>query len=241
MLNQARALEGYRVVSPGGKVGRVKEFYFDDQHWVIRYLLVSMGDWRAERWVPIPPCALGAVLRDEKRIAIGWTARQIEEGASVNHAGPASPLFEEARTAHPGWPVQPGGPRRHGLPASSLRDPGERCGPAGPEHGWDTHVRSTHDLSGYQTQAVDGEGGHVEDVVIDDETWAIRYLIINTHGLWPGRRALVSAQWVERISWGEARVFVKLAREAIRHSTEFSEEALRTRDYETRLHRHYSP
>ena len=108
------------------------------------------------------------------------------------------------------------------------------------EKAWDPHLRSTHEVSGYHIQAVDGEIGHVEDFIIDDETWAIRYLIIDTRNWWPGKRVLVSPQWIERVSWSERKVFVNLPLEAIKQSPEYTEEFMLTRDYETILHIHYN-
>ena len=81
---------------------------------------------------------------------------------------------------------------------------------------WDHHLRSTHAVSGYHIQALDGEIGHVEDFIIDDETWAIRYLMVNTHNFWPGRKVLISPQWIENVSWDESKVFVNLSRDAIK-------------------------
>jgi sporulation protein YlmC with PRC-barrel domain len=107
------------------------------------------------------------------------------------------------------------------------------------ENAWDPHLRSTQDVSGHHIQATDGYIGHVEDFIIDDETWAIRYLIVATQNWWPGKKVLVSPQWIERVSWRESTVFVNLTRDAIRQSPEYTEESLLTRDYETGLHRHY--
>jgi sporulation protein YlmC with PRC-barrel domain len=97
---------------------------------------------------------------------------------------------------------------------------------------WNHHLRSTHAVSGYHIQATDGEIGHVEDFIIDDETWTIRYLLISTLNWWPGKKVLVSPQWIERVSWGESKVFVNLSRETIKQSPEYTEEFLLTRDYE---------
>jgi predicted glycosyl hydrolase (DUF1957 family) len=108
------------------------------------------------------------------------------------------------------------------------------------EKAWDPNLRSTHAVSGYYIQAVEGEIGHVEDFVIDDETWAIRYLIVNTRNWWPGKKVLVSPQWIERVSWSEAKVFVGLSRETIKQAPEYTDESLITRDYEAGLHGHYN-
>jgi hypothetical protein len=101
-------------------------------------------------------------------------------------------------------------------------------------------LRSTHEVTDYHIQAADGEIGHVEDFIIDDETWAIRYLIIDTRNWLPGKKVLVSPQWIERVSWSERKVFVNHTREIIRQSPEYTEESLLTRDYESVLHRHYN-
>lgn len=95
------------------------------------------------------------------------------------------------------------------------------------------------EVTGYPIQAADGEIGHVEDFVLDDETWTIRYLIVDTRNWWPGKKVLVSPRWIERVSWSERKVFVNLPREIIKQSPEFTEDSLITRDYETALHRHY--
>jgi sporulation protein YlmC with PRC-barrel domain len=94
-------------------------------------------------------------------------------------------------------------------------------------------------VSGYHIQAEDGEIGHVEDFIIDDETWAIRYLVIDTKNWWSGKKVLISPQWIERVSWSESKVFVNLSHETIKQSPEYTEASLLTRDYEARLYQHY--
>jgi len=107
------------------------------------------------------------------------------------------------------------------------------------EKAWDPHLRSTNDVRGHNIQASDGEIGHVEDFIIDDETWAIRYLIIDTRNWWPGKKVIISTKWIEKVSWIESKVFIDVSRETIRESPEYTEESLLTREYETMLHRHY--
>ena len=101
-------------------------------------------------------------------------------------------------------------------------------------------MRSTHEVTGYHVQATDGEIGHIVDFIIDDETWAIRYLIIDTQKWWPGKKVLISPQWIERVSWNDYKVFVNLYREVIKQSPEYFEDNLLTRDYENELHQYYN-
>ena len=239
MLEKAKTLKGYKLESLNGEIGKVREFYFDDQHWAIRYLVADTGNWLTGRQVLISPYALGAVTREKQQVAIDLTKKQIEGSPSLDSDKPVSKQFEESYYAYYGWPTYWSGPYVWGYYPYIERS-SEKWGEA-PSHekGWDPHLRSSHDMSGHYVQATDGEIGHVEDLVIDDETWTIRYLIIDTRNWWPGKKVLVSPEWIESISWSETKVFVNLSREAIKQAPEYTEESLLTRDYETQLHRHY--
>jgi uncharacterized protein YrrD len=241
MLSKAKTLQGYKLDSRDGEIGKVKEFYFDDRHWTIRYLVADTGTWLTDRQVLISPYALLAVNKEEQHISIDLTKKQIEESPSLNSDKPVSRQFEEAYYGYYGWPMYWGGPYTWGYYPYIVRDREKwKEATRAEKASWDPHLRSTHDVSGYHIQADDGEIGHVEDFIIDDETWAIRYLIIDTQNWWPGKKVLVSPQWIERVSWSELKVFVNLTRETIKQSPEYTEGSLLTRDYETALHRHYN-
>ena len=241
MLHNAKTLSGYTLDSLDGEIGKLREFYFDDQHWTIRYLVADTGNWLTGRQVLISPYALHAVSSEEQHIAIDLTKKQIEESPSLTSDKPVSRQYEEAYYGYYGYPMYWAGPNMWGYYPYIARNR-ELWGPSTQKGGkaWDPHLRSTHDVSGHHIQAADGEIGHVEDFIIDDETWAIRYLVIDTRNWWPGKQVLVSPQWIERVSWSDSKVFVNLFRETIKQSPEYTEESLLTRDYETGLYRHYS-
>lgn len=101
-------------------------------------------------------------------------------------------------------------------------------------------MRSSHEVTGYHIEAEDGEIGHVADFIIDDETWEIRYLVVNTSNWWAGKKVLISPLWIERVSWGERKVVIDLTRQAIKLSPEFTDQSLVDRDYEASLYGHYN-
>jgi len=239
MLSKAQTLRGYKLHSLDGDIGKVEEFYFDDRHWVIRYLVANSGNWLTGRQVLISPYALVAVNSEEQNIAIDLTKKQIEESPSLSSDKPVSRQFEVEYYGYYGWPMYWGGSKMWGCYPYLERDPEKWQEAKQDEQGWDPHLRSTNDVRGYHIQALDGDIGHVEDFIVDDETWAIRYLIINTENWWPGKKVLVSPQWIERVSWGESTVFVDLTREDIRQSSEYTEDTLLNREYDLRLQRHY--
>jgi uncharacterized protein YrrD len=240
MLNKAKTVTGYKLESLEGEIGKVKEFYFDDQHWAIRYLVAETGNWLLNRQVLISPYALVAVNNEKQQIEINLTKKQIEDSPPLESDKPVSRQFEDAYYGFYGWPRYWGGPYMWGAYPFIVRDPEKLKEYTQGDITWDPYLRSTKDVTGHHIQAADGEIGHVEDFIIDDETWAIRYLIINTQNWWPGKKVLVSPQWIERVSWLESKVFVNLTCETIRQSPEYTEWSRLTRDYEAGLHRHYN-
>jgi hypothetical protein len=240
MLIKAKTLNSYKLDGLDGEIGKVREFYFDDKHWVIRYLVADTGTWLADRQVLISPYALLTFNKRERNIAINLTKKQIEDSPALDGDKPVSRQFEEDYHGFYGWPLYWVGPHMWGFWPSIQRDPEEWKKIIKAEKAWDPNLRSTHDVSGHHIQASDGEIGHVEDFIIDDEAWVIRYLVIDTQNWWPGKKVLISPRWIERISWDELKVFLNLPRETIKQAPEYSEDSLLTRDYENKLHRHYN-
>jgi len=239
MLNKVGTLTGYKLDSLDGEIGKVREFYFDDQYWTVRYLVADTGNWLIDRQVLISPYSLMGVFAEEKNITIDLTKKQIQDSPPLDSDKPVSRQFEEAYYGYHGWPAYWEGQDAWGASPYIVRDPQQWRAAKQDGKAWDPHLRSTNAVSGHHIQALDGEIGHVKDFIIDDETWAIRYLVIDTLNWWPGKKVLLSPQWIERVSWSERKVFVNLSREAIKLSPEYTDESLLTRDYEIGLHQHY--
>jgi uncharacterized protein YrrD len=190
MLNKAKTLKGYKLNSLDGEIGHVKEFYFDDRHWAIRYLVADSGNWLTGNKVLISPYALIAVNKEEQYITIDLTKKQIEESPPLTSDKPVSRQFEEFYYRYYGYPMYWSGPYMWGYYPSLVREREQWEKIIQDEKAsWDPNLRSTHDVSGHHIQATDGQIGHVDDFIIDDETWAIRYLIIDTHNWLPGKKS----------------------------------------------------
>ena len=224
-----------------GEIGQVREFYFDDRHWAIRYLVADTGNWLTGRQVLISPYALEGVINDGQCIRINLTKKQIEDSPSLETDIPVSQQFEQTYYGYYGWPLYWRGPYMWGNYPYIVRNSElwKKNTQVEKSLGY-LSLRSTHAVmvTIYTPQTV--RFGHVEDFIIDDETWAIRYLVINTKNFWPGNKVLISTKWIKHVSWGESKVFVKLSREAIMKSPEYTEESLLTRNYESALHKHYN-
>ena len=240
MLDTAKSLKGYRLQATDGTLGKVEEFYFDDKHWAVRYLVADTGDWLTGRQVLISPHALTAVDRQARTVSIHLTKKKIAESPSLDSDKPVSKQFEESYYVYYGWPMYWSGPFMWGAYPYLLPGPGKVREVDGRHDAWDPNLRSTRHVTGFTVVASDGEIGHVDDFVIDDETWAIRYLVVATHNWWPGKKVLISPRWIESINSDHMGTMkIDLSREAIKSSPEYKEAALLTRGHETALHLHY--
>jgi PRC-barrel domain len=240
MLYTAKTLKGYALHSHDGNIGSVREFYFDDKFWTVRYLVADTGGWLTGRKVLLSPFSIHSVDSVKKQIRIGLTKKQIENSPGLDTDQPVSRQFEESYYGYYDWPTYWGGPYSWGPNSYVMRD-SERFGEfTHREQSWDSHLRSTHAVDGYHISALNGTVGHVEDFIVDDETWAIRYFVVNTRNWIPGKKVLVSPQWIKNISWDDSKVVVGLTREAIKNAPELTDDLLISRNYESELYSHYN-
>lgn len=239
MLRSIKTFKQFKLRARDGDIGKVREFYFDDKYWTVRYLVAETGNWLTGRRVLLSPYALHAANEAEQVLPVDLTMKQIEESPSLASDEPVSRQYEAQYYGYYDWPVYWDGPFMWGATPLMMHNREVLMQAAARrEDAWDPHLRSTNDVTGRDIQAQDGEIGHVDDFIIDDETWAIRYLVVDTKNWWPGKHVLVSTQWIERVSWEESKVFVGLTQEAIKRSPEYVAESL-NRGYETALHQHY--
>lgn len=239
MLFKAKTLNGYNLESIDGKIGTVEDFFFDDRYWAIRYLVADTGNWLTGRQVLLSPYSVKNVIQTEEAIAVDLTKKQIEDSPSLETDKPVSQQFEESYYGYYGWPTYWGGPFLWGTFPTIVRDSDRWQNLEHRTENWDRNLRSMHDVDGHHIQGSDGEIGHVEDFLIDVETWEIRYLIVDTRNWWPGKKVLIAPTWIERVSWKDKKVFANLTRAAVKSSAEYDESTYLTRDYEIALHQHY--
>jgi len=240
MLTKANTLKGYALICLDGEIGTLEEFHFDDLHWTIRYLVAETGGWLTGRKVLVSPYALNFVDNDKRFVSVDLTRKQIEDSPRLGEDQAVSREFEESYHAHFGWPGYWDGPYAWGALPYLLLQAGKKAYESLiPTKTPPTHLRCTADTIGCVVQASDGEIGRVADFILDDNSWSIRYLIVDSGHWWHGKRILISPKWLDRLAWNESKVFLKYSRDTIRSAPEYIEAPLVDREYENRLHNHY--
>lgn len=240
MLKTMSDLKGMNIAATDGEIGSVDDVYFDDLSWTFRYVVVDTGTWLPGRRVLISPMSVKTPAWDE-RLPVNLTKAQIEESPSIDTDRPVSRQYEMDYLRYYGYPYYWGGPHRWGTTqyAGEAGPGGTPASESAALEGGDPNLRSAREIMGYYIEATDGDIGHVKDFLFDDREWAIRYMIVDTGNWWPGKKVLVSPEWIRRVSWQDSRVTVDLSKEGVKSAPEYDPTRPPAREYETRLYSHY--
>jgi hypothetical protein len=203
-------------------VGTVKDLLFDGQNWKVRYLDVDTGQWLPGRRVILSPEAVHAADYANQRLAVSLTRQQVEDSPSLETEIPVSRRKEMELARYYAWGA-------YWANLQGVQEEGETEA--------EPNLRSTRAVSGYHIQAMDGEVGHVDDFIMDDEArdngpWEIRSLVVNIRNWLPGRHVLIPPLWAESIDWETRKVEVGLTRESIEKSPEYHPDDPVNRRYE---------
>ena len=263
MLRSMKDLEDYAIRATDGVVGLVKDCYFDDQAWAIRYLVVDTGTWLSSRKVLISPIAIGQPNWAERVLPVAITKEQVKNSPDIDTEKPVSRQHEIRYFGYYGYPYYWGGgglwasgayPNMT-LPAYAGFDSTPAPSQLEADKGFveaasvqaeqarhrndDPHLRSCKAVIDNHIQASDGDIGHVQGMLVDEETWAIRYLIVDTSNWWLGHQVLIAPQWIEAVSWADATVTLKLTQQAVRDAPPYDPALPLDRIQEAGIHAHY--
>lgn len=258
MLRNTKELQGYAIQATDGPIGHVKDFYFDDQAWVIRYLVVDTGTWLSSREVLVSPMALGRPTWSDKVLPASMTREQVKNSPDIDTNKPVSRQHEIEQLNYYSYPyywggsglwggeigpnmIMPGyeGARSARQPVMSAAERAQEQARALAREDDDPHLRSCAAVMGYHIHATDGDIGHVQSLLIDEDTWAIRYLVVDTSNWWVGHKVLIVPQWVHDISWANAKVSINLSRQSVQDAPVYDPAAPFGRKNEDDYFRHY--
>jgi hypothetical protein len=223
MLQNIKELYGDKLAASDGAIGHVKDFYFDDKNWVIRYLVADTGTWLTGRLVLLSPHAFGKLAQSEKTLRVKLQKKQIENSPSIESHKPVSRQYEVEYYRYYGWPAYWDGGGMWGLGGYPVLVPPSKDQMKAHlqyHHRDDKHLQSMHAVTGYQIQTVDGTIGHVSSFLVDDQSWAIRQLVVESGHWFSGKEILIAPAKVERVSYEDSTVFVNLTKADIQRTAE---------------------
>ena len=237
MLRTMKDMEGYTIGATDGVIGHVRDFYFDDEDWVVRYVVVEAGEWLSRRQVLLSPSSVQEPNWTDKIFPVSLTRSQVGSSPDIDSDKPVSRQYEAEPTRPWGAPSDPGGVSlcdngvyAAGVLLGSWTYP--RCMPGMDDaqtllahadtdayrraHRHDNpHLRSGLAICKYYARATDGDIGTVQGLLVEDHTWAIRYLIVNTSTWWVGRDVLIAPESIDHIDGAQSTVVIDLTRQSI--------------------------
>lgn len=241
MLRQSDALRRMTIQAVDGEMGRVTEFYFDDEDWTIRYLVVRTGSWLSGRDVLMQPAVVTRCDWEGHTLDVSLTREGVLGCPDASDDRPVSRQQEVEYLKYFDQPpyymlgAEVGG-------AAVALDAAMRAAAAEAEAAGippPTHLRSSQEVASYRLEAADGPIGHVRCYLLDDATWQVHYLVVDTGHWWSGRQIVFAPEWVSRVSWGDRCLHVGLTRDAIRTAPPYPGASAMTPEYEAALERHY--
>lgn len=220
MQQRLHSLIGYAIRATDGDLGKVYEFYFDDVTWTIRYMVAETGNWLSGRKVLISVVAMGKPDWESRAFPVNLTCEQVRSSPDIDTQRPVYRQHEAELHEYYQWPQYWEGGYQGALGITPFPLFEAPLSQESPESGRqdDPHLRSTRQVTGYKIHATNGEIGHVADFMVNDQNWAIRYLVVDTGNWLPGKKVLVSPSWIKSVNWDDASVTVDRMRESIKNS-----------------------
>jgi hypothetical protein len=219
-----KALYGSRLAALDGDIGHVRDFYFDDKSWVIRYMVVNTGSWLQERMVLLSPHAFGKWDQLEGTLHVKLRRAQIESSPPIASHAPVSRQYEVEYYRYYGWPAYWSGDAMWGAGAFPMvmHPPAAEMDKDYPRHHHrdDKHLRSAQAIKGYEIQAADGPIGHVSGFLVDNRSWAIREVVADAGSWISCKEVLIPPDKVDRISYEESKMFVNLTKADIEQTAD---------------------
>jgi hypothetical protein len=214
MLLNTKELYGHRLAATDGEIGHVRDFLFDDETWVIRYLVADTGDWLPGRLVLLSPHCFIRWDQEEKALQVSLDKKQIEKSPSIEAHRTVSRQYEIEYYRYYGWPAYWAGGAMWGIGGfpQVMPPPTDESGDRTHRHRDDKHLQSAKAVTGYHALTSGGEIGDVKGFLVNEKSWAIRELVVETGHWYSGKSIHVSPSQVERINYDESSVFMNLAK-----------------------------
>jgi hypothetical protein len=222
MLRSLKEVKGYVLRAKDGDIGRCKDFLIDDSTWTVRYMVADTSRWLLGRRVLVSPIALDEPEWLEKRFPIHLTKDEVQNAPELDEKAPVTRQYEIWYHQHYGWPYywSGGGLWASAIDPRTLSDAKSDLGEEGPDFDR-PHLHSADEILGYNIRATDGEIGHVDDFILDDETWAVRYAVAATRNWLPGKHVLIPMARLKQVVWSDSVLEVELTRENVKDSPEY--------------------
>ena len=256
MLHTLNNLKNLAIHASDGDIRLTKDFYFDDKHWVIRYLVVETGSWLLSKKILLSPISIKELNQKPQTLTVTISRKQVKNCPDMDSEKPVSRQYELEYMRYYGY--------SHycdntdiwgGYSSPNMMSPGYYSVAPKPDNlgapdnfadvdaalsqDNDHHLRSSNAVTGYKLDVIDGDLGHLHGMLIDTDTWEIRYLIINTSNWWLGHLVLIAPKWIKEVSWPTSKIYVDMTQQQVKDAPTFDPSVPFSLEHEQSMQTHY--
>ncbi|RZK00974.1 MAG: PRC-barrel domain containing protein [Flavobacterium sp.] len=201
-----------------GEIGKVKDIYFDDSNWMVRYLVADTGNWLFERKVLISPIAVEQPFEIHNNVInLKLDKQQVKNSPEIDTDLPFSLQQESSLFDHYSWPSF--GRAGMGWPTTSvLRGTSAVINKAELQAEFDPHLRSFQHISKYEVYHEYGRVGIVKDLIVDTVNWSIPFLLFDDVFTSDQERVVVSTTKILSIDWDTFQIRISLSQEEVKNA-----------------------
>jgi len=231
MLRTLSKLIRFSVHATDIDIGSVKDFYFDDQSWKVRYILIGFGDWLHEKDLLISTVAVGRTGLEA--IDTPLSSEQLKNCPSIEIEKGITRKFEELLHEYFSWPFYW---EEKFIPGSSICSEvsvGGQCGKK-------VYLWSFIEVKGYSLNTSDGEAGYIQECIVDDDGWKVRFFVINLRSIFSAKRVLIPPSCIKRISRSVSAFESCISKDKLERAPEYKTTDDITADFERMLLLHYN-
>ncbi len=230
MKHRLKDITGLTIETTDGTKGKIKDFLFDEDKWIVRYIEADFGGFFKDKRILLPINVFIDHLWDSKHISINIAKEDIDKSPSPEDKPTVSREYEKELMKHYGYASywSPGyiPPTHTGLyyPARPMNVPTKEISEEKiSEEKLDTKLRSFNEVKGYHILATDGHLGHLEDMIVDDADWQMIYVIIDTSNWLPwSKKVILLINWLDEISFETHEVSINVHTDVIKDAPEFN-------------------
>lgn len=204
-LQSLKNICSYKIRTENGDIGHVEDFYFDIKSWTTRYLVAHCGNWvMGRRKVLIAPEYFDHTDQTEGRLYLNLTQEQVEVRPTIETQTPISKQHLSNKIFTPGSP--------------EYRDKAEEVLAGRMMNPEDEYLYSFNDTEGLTIEALDGGVGHMADFMVNDETWDIILLVVNTRNWLPSNFVMITTDRIQRFDWPTRRIYLNITCQEVKDS-----------------------
>lgn len=239
MLRVGLALQGYGIEAGTAEIGTLSDLLFDETTWQIKWVVVESGSWKCGRKIRIRPSYIETTDCQRQLVLLSLAKHEVKHSPGVRPEPTVSRQVQSRRLDDQACDTSPGtvGSERGKVARAGAFDLSPSLDTQQADR--DRHLRSMAALMGHQCRTEDSPIGRLEDLLIDDVAWDIRYLIVNARTLLPGKHVLLSPCAVKQIGMSDSQIEINVSRDQVKASPPWNPLAVIDKGYRYQLHRHY--